>query len=366
VWADNHFRGVACNTCADIYRGLVQRHTHAELVDSLREVHGDLFNYPELPDRVSTDKITITCKEHGNFYQTYGSHKKGAGCPKCNSGLHVSKWELEVGEWLEEIGETIVRNDRILKGKEIDITIPRLNIGIELNGLYWHREEKHGKNYHVDKHNLAASLGVRLIQIFEDEWEKNKKVVKHTLLLLLGKLKKVGARELEISECTYQDLVSLYTNYHLQGVPTSSNRHFCLKLGEEIISGVSFGKSRFATGELELIRYATKQPVVGGLTRLIKAYKLVMKKGKLISYSDVRWFEGKAYLNSGFTFAGQSLPGYFWCKKMLRVNRFHFQKHKIIKIIPTADLSKTENEIAEQAGFFKVYDCGQKKWELNF
>ena len=56
-----------------------------------REIHGDKYEYPELPkNRTST--VTIICKEHGPFPQQVDLHLRGCGCPKCSNPCH---WSLE-------------------------------------------------------------------------------------------------------------------------------------------------------------------------------------------------------------------------------------------------------------------------------
>ena len=67
------------------------------------------------------------------------------------SKINVTKWQADINFILEELGIVTILNDRILiTPYEIDIYCPELKIGIELNGLYWHTENK-GKNssYHL-------------------------------------------------------------------------------------------------------------------------------------------------------------------------------------------------------------------------
>lgn len=67
------------------------------------------------------------------------------------------------------------RNDRkVLKGKELDIYIPKNKVAIEINGNYWH-SNKCGKdiNYHLSKTIQCENQGISLIHIFEDEIKTN-------------------------------------------------------------------------------------------------------------------------------------------------------------------------------------------------
>jgi hypothetical protein len=66
---------------------------------------------------------------------------------------------------------------------EYDIFIPELKVAIEYQGLYWHS----GKMAAIDpdrifkKVELAKENGIRLIVIFDDEWEKSSLMVKDKL-----------------------------------------------------------------------------------------------------------------------------------------------------------------------------------------
>jgi len=77
-------------------------------------------------------------------------------------------------------GKLISRNNRtILNGKELDFYIPDLNIAIEYNGLYWHKESvRVSKNYHLEKTQACEEKGIKLIHIFENEWLQKQNIVK--------------------------------------------------------------------------------------------------------------------------------------------------------------------------------------------
>ena len=48
-----------------------------------KEVHGDKYNYSLIVYKNVDTKVTIICKEHGEFLQTPYCHLKGQGCKKC-------------------------------------------------------------------------------------------------------------------------------------------------------------------------------------------------------------------------------------------------------------------------------------------
>lgn len=363
-WADNHLKGVGCPECSNIYRSIQQQTNLEDFCNRARAIHGDKYDYSEVSPNGWESKIQIGCYNHGVFTQSLGAHLMGQGCPKCACSPQ-SKWETEIKGYLESLGFIVESNQRVLRGKELDLYIPDKGVGIELHGLYWHSEEKRGRLYHKQKHDLAEGLGIRLIQIFEDEWVLRRSAVEHSLALLLGTYPPIGARKLMGKRVEYSAVKYLYEGYHLQGTTMSASHHYGLYLEGELVAAASFGKSRFHSSETELIRYVTKRPVLGGLSKLISLFRKDFPGNQLVSYSDIRWFSGAAYERAGFVLDRVTPPGYYWCKKLLRLSRLKFQKHRIKTIIPDADLAKSEREIAEAAGFWRVFDCGQKRWVLK-
>lgn len=48
-----------------------------------RAVHGDRYDYSKASYTMARNKLTIICKEHGEFKQSPNHHFRGQGCPKC-------------------------------------------------------------------------------------------------------------------------------------------------------------------------------------------------------------------------------------------------------------------------------------------
>ena len=75
--------------------------------------------------------------------------------------------------------QTSVRN--VIKG-ELDIYIPEKNIAVEFNDLYWHSEAAgKGKYHHFDKWKACKDKGIQLIQVWEDEYNRDPEQVKAML-----------------------------------------------------------------------------------------------------------------------------------------------------------------------------------------
>lgn len=74
-------RKQGCPKCAG--RGM----TLTEFIDKANDVHGDKYDYSKtdfsLVKNIEKDKVCITCKKHGDFWQLPSSHLNGCGCFKC-------------------------------------------------------------------------------------------------------------------------------------------------------------------------------------------------------------------------------------------------------------------------------------------
>jgi len=138
----------------------------------------------------SNQKAIFKCsKGHIHEQNIYNIINDNTGCPSCFRANGTSKSEKEILDFItKRYSGSIISNSRTLPDKkEIDIIIPELKLGFEYNGTWWHREEKVGATYHLDKQNNArVHLGINLIHIFEDEWELKKDIVKSRIDSMLG------------------------------------------------------------------------------------------------------------------------------------------------------------------------------------
>lgn len=154
----------------------------ADFVDKSITLHNEKYSYENINKNFLKyrENIPSICPIHGEFLQSVENHLAGKGCPKC--GNHYSKYEDEICAFIKENNENIrteQHNRTILNGKEIDIYIPELKIGIEFNGLRWHTEwfANKGSDYHLKKTEECNRQGIGLIQIFEDEYINHKELV---------------------------------------------------------------------------------------------------------------------------------------------------------------------------------------------
>lgn len=295
-------------------------------------------------------------------------------CTNCNP-VEVgatSKNELEIFEFVKSIlpNENILSGDRkILNNKELDIYIPSKNIAIEYNGLYWHSELFKANDYHLEKTNDCTELDITLIHIFEDEWKYNREIVESRLRNLFGlNENKIYARKCVVREVGIKETKEFLIKNHIQGFARST-----IKLGlyfeDELVSIMTFSNGRIIMNgkkeELELVRFCNKinYSVIGGASKLFKAFLKQYNPKKVISYADKRWSVGNLYKTIGFKEIHDSKPNYWYINGDLREYRFKFRKSELIK--NGFDGNKTEHQIMMERKIFRIYDCGSIRFEYN-
>lgn len=290
-------------------------------------------------------------------------------CTDCNPIDHkMSSFEIEVGLFLSEIGVSFKSGDRtLLKGLELDYLIPDLNLAIECNGVYWHNELFKSKDYHIKKTKMCLDNGIKLIHIWEDDWLLKKDIVKSILknkMFLVDK--RIFARNCKIENVSTKDYREFLENNHIQGY-ASSSYNIGLYYNNELVSLMTFGWRRTNNKrEFELIRFCNKLNylVIGSASKLFKYFiKNINGVSAIVSYSDISIFGGGLYDKLGFLNNGLSKPNYFWVVDGVRRHRYNYSKRKLIN--DGYDPNKTEVEIMNDRGYWRVFSTGQERWVYN-
>ena len=292
-------------------------------------------------------------------------------CLNCNPILHGrSEMENELYEFIvENYSKDVIKNCKNIISSELDIYLPDDRIAFEFNGLYWHSDIHKGKNFHLSKTEECQKKGVSLIHIWEDDWIYRVDIVKSIILNKLGRSKKIMARNCIVSEIDNSTSREFLEKNHIQGFVGSK-----VKLGlfsdGELVSVMTFGSLRTPLGnspkddEYELLRFCNKlnYTVVGGASKLLSHFVKSNSPKKIISYSDISRSSGNMYKKLGFVKISDSDPNYYWIIDGVRKHRFGFRKDILIR--GGFDPNKTESEIMNERGYYRIWDCGSSKWEF--
>ena len=366
ILPQNHLLGQGCPKCAGKHLST------KEIINKFKNVHGNKYDYSKVEYSKMHEKVLIICPEHGEFWQTPSKHISGQGCPKCAN--KISKSEDEIYNILKSNLDNVTilrRNRNLLSNKELDILIPDKNIAIEYNGILWHSEKyKKDKNYHLNKLKECNLKGIKLIQIFEDEWNENKNLVIDKIKHILGIKKfkgKIYARKCIIKEICRNDAKEFLNLNHIQGAAKSTLYLGCY-FNDLLIGVMSFRKN---SDEWELTRFASHKDYLcnGCAGKLLSYFIKHYNPTEIKSFADRRWTISKdnnLYVKLGFKLDKILKPDYRYVVNGKRMHKFNFRK-KILHKKYGLPMTMTEKEMIDALGVYRIWDCGLFKysWKKN-
>jgi len=282
-------------------------------------------------------------------------------CTICNPvEKSTSKGEIELKDFIIQNNLKIEENTySIIPPLSLDIYIPSLKIALEYNGVYWHSELYKHRDYHLNKTELCNENGIKLLHVWEDDWNYKNEIIKSMILNQLNIYSnKIYARKCSIVEVNDIKIIKKFLNEnHIMGY-SHSNIKLGLYYNNELVSLMIFGKKR---NDMELIRFCSKinYNVIGGASKIFNYFIKNFVFNKIISYSDSSFYDGKLYSNLGFKMELKSKPTYHWLIGDIRKHRFNYNK-KNLKEYDTNN--KTEKEIMNSLGYNRIWNCGTKKW----
>jgi hypothetical protein len=330
----------------------------------------EFIDNSKLYNGVSSNRYQFKCLDCNTIFTSSLNNGTTPLCRACNpTKWNSSTFEVDVLDYIYSIyDDEVVRSSRdIIPPKELDIYLPNSKLAIECNGNYWHSDlNGKDKNYHLNKTIDCNKNGIRLIHVFEDEWLEKQDIVKQRLKHILGKDEtKLWARKCEVKEITSKEASSFLTETHIQGSSKSS-----VNLGifykHKLMGVMTFSKRKIfnKNGDWELVRFSTKNVIVGGASKLFNYFIKNYNPEKVITYSDIRWNTGNVYNQMGFKFIKITSPNYFYLGNgHHRFSRINFQKHKLKDKLEKFDPNLTEWENMQLNGYDRIWDCGNLKYE---
>ena len=366
------FKDCGCKYCANNIKKSQNEINEkiTDITDGDYELVGDYKN--------NHTKITVLHKKCGNTFQVtpVNFFTNNSRCPFC----HTSKFQKDIYDFIKTLDSSAIINDKsALKNKELDIYIPDKKIGFECDGLYWHSENNKNKNYQVDKLKECQKLGIRLINIFEDEYEFKKDLlfnkIKH--ILNADNSKKIYARSCSVKNITSKEKNEFLNKFHIQGT-TCSSINLGLYYKEILVAVLTFAKPRIGIGKnknnninrYELTRFATNTNyrIIGGFSKLLSNFKRKYIWDEIYTYGDLRWVDinKNVYITNGFKLKSVNPPAYWYFYNKNRYHRFGFRKDAIKNKFPEIYNSNlTEFEMMDKTKYKRIWDCGTATYILE-
>lgn len=349
-----------------------------EGVNDLQTLRPDIMKYWSKDNDINPWEVTVDsgeiasfhCVQCGCIYDTsITSRTRSRGlCPDCSINYSSSLGEKEVGEFLLKLGIEVEEQATIFKNKSkaCDFYIPSKNLVIEYNGLFWHSEASgKDKNYHYNRYKELKDKNIQTYYIWEDDWVKNKELVKRMLMRKLGVSNEVkaNARDCEVYEETTDNMdeirVFLEEN-HIQGYKSGSLYLSLRDCNMNLLALMVLQNKK--NNVYEIVRYASSCILRGGFTKILSVLKQDYNIQEVQTFSDNSVSEGKLYENSGFILDSELSPDYCYVYRDERIHKFNFRKEMFEKKGLLYDESLSESKLASLNGISRIWDIGKKKW----
>jgi hypothetical protein len=272
----------------------------------------------------------------------------------------------DIVNYLSSLTENVVEqnNKTLIAPLVLDIVVnDKLAIDYVITRFYSNID----KNYHKNKLDACAAKGIRLITIFDDEWNNKKDICKSRIRNALGMTKtSIGARECTISKITKEDAGSFCNKNHIQGAGKSTTS-YGLFYKNELEAVMTFYKSNIDDSwSLDRFCSLLDIEISGGAQRLLRAFDKEFPGVSITTYCDLRWGTGGVYHKMGFTLIKNSNINYYYIGAYTnweRKDRRHFTKQNLIEIFDESENTNlTEEEIAQKNGLVKIYGAGNLKF----
>ncbi len=187
------------------------------------------------------------------------------------------------------------------------------------------------------------------INCWQDIWHTRKEVVISRIRSLLGKNRRLYARQTLALRTTAAALNDFMSQNHLFVSPTVRYNYALMFEGSPVAMASFSRRRKINRGtqiavSCELVRFASliHTTVVGGLGKIIALFVQQTQPQDIMTYADRDWSLGKSYLSLGFEIAGYTSPQFFWVDK--NMTRHH------------------PKSITNPAGMEKVWNTGNIKF----
>lgn len=295
----------------------------------------------------------------------------------------ISQSEKAIVEYIRTFySGTVLENVRgVLEGKiELDIYVPDKHLAIEFNGCYWHSDavgvkigevpardhRLFAKWRHFEKYRLCTKKGIRLIQVFEDDFQSRREIVFSIIRNALGFSPfRIFARKCSLQDVPLDVYRAFLDDNHIQGYAYADVRKG-LYCNGDLVEVIGINSKGTHSAEPELVRLCSRKFTVvpGGFSRLLSACQFP----RLVSYIDLSVFGGSGYTEAGFSPVRVNRPVYFYVKygQHVRYSRTRYMRRRIAADFNSGALkyyNPGESEAVNmyKNGFYRIWNCGTAK-----
>jgi len=299
--------------------------------------------------------LCLACNQEFSFVLGSG---KTPQCTHCYPPhLNISKIENEIKDWLTSLNISISPNERFYYNKqkfyELDIYIPEKNIGIELNGVYYHSEISGHKNkyYHIDKTNFFKEKNIQVMHIWDREWIENQEIIQSLILAKINIFTNtIDSDFCDVIEIDNQTAINFLNQNHIQS-GIEADIHIGLLFENNLVQVLSFINNK---NTYEIFRFSLllNTQIIGGFSKCIK-YFTQKYSSSIVASVDKRFSTGKIYLENSFKLSHETEPNYQHIKNYVTF----FSQEQYNNLEP--------NSISQTSKWDILWDCGNYVFEYE-
>lgn len=287
------------------------------------------------------------------------------GCPECFKAMRSSKAESILAEYIRTIysGQVTTSDRKVLGGLELDVYLPDIKTAIEYNGTYFHSEKFKDSDYHKNKLDRCAAAGVRLINVWEDDYRDNRELVHSMLAHKLGvsQQRRVSGNKTTVLQITNKEAFPFLNANHIQGQASGTYYLGLKEKSSDLLVAVMVLKR--TKDILSLERYATAAIVMGGQSKILSYVDKNIPYETMITFADNSISDGKLYTGTGWVADKVLPPDYRYLVNNRREHKFGYRL-KRFREDPALKFEEglSEKGLAELNGMLRIWDHGKVRY----
>lgn len=273
-------------------------------------------------NKLTSRPTCCMCNNHVEFNKSMRGYRKF--CDDHLYGFNKSSQETDLTTFIDTLNINYIKNTQNIIQGELDLYFPEHNIAIEYNGCWWHSDKFKSHDYHINKYIQCKNKNIQLISIWEDNWVYKTDIIKSIIKSKLGIYdNRIYARKCILKEVSVMDTKQFLNTNHLQGYSIDKIR-LGLYYNNELVSIMTFGKARFKSDDMEIIRFCNKlgYQIIGGASKLFKYFTKNYTFNNIVSYAEADISNGKLYEKLGMKFISHT-ENWKWMYKGIRYNRLN-------------------------------------------
>lgn len=305
---------------------------------------------------LNADIFRYRCLICGTEFESEGTNYHQVTCPKCLEILGTSRKEKEITEFVRNLGFDVLENNRtILDGRELDLVVPSRNVAFEYNGCWWHRAERMGRTYHLEKTLGCESKGMRLVHIFSSDWMGKQDACRGLIKASLDAYdKRINANQCVIHSVS-QDEYSIFINDNALNCSIECEKRLGLYLDGKLVSAAGFNALSKDCAEIKTFACRNGIEVRNGLECLC----IHSGFDRLSASLDYSCCNAAEWIQCGFAFVERTEPQARWMKNANTLRTVNVESF----LGESFDPSLSEAENMSLAGWTQIFDCGNLKME---